>query len=166
MYKLTQLPIMVACLAMAGCASTRVATPTGTQPSQPPSTEAAAITPTEASQPTATFSVTLMLSPFFTPAGPSHPQSPAPSITPIPPATVYPTPAVPLSPTGPWLFFIEWRSEWQRDRSMWPRVKGYLWAINQDGTGLTRITDEPISAFAIRPASLCLHALRQRRWHI
>lgn len=29
----------------------------------------------------------------------------------------------------------------------------YLWAINQDGTGLTRLSNEPVTTFAMRPTS-------------
>ncbi|MBN1429904.1 MAG: PD40 domain-containing protein [Anaerolineae bacterium] len=77
-----------------------------------------------------------------------------PTSTPtIPPtATPLPTdyvPSVPLSEEGPWLVFMA-GSEYHGFQ--------YLWAANEDGTGLTKLVDEPVVAFDIRPSSSVDHA--------
>ncbi|MBN1429798.1 MAG: hypothetical protein JXB07_15620 [Anaerolineae bacterium] len=149
--KLAQLPIIMVCLVLAGCASSVTATPTSTQPPRPPITEAAIVAPTEGLGPIATSLPTSTSPPTSDPSGGERPtripkpsDTPWPTSTPVPTATSYPTPAVSLSSTGPWLIF---------------RADGYLWAMNQDGTGLTRLSNEPVFAFAVRPTSTVQNGL-------
>lgn len=125
--------VLAAYLALAGCASTGTAAPTGTQPPQPQVTDTATVAPSETLAPTATSSPTITTTPTK-----SQTKTPRPTDTATPTATSYPEPAVPLSSAGPWLIF---------------KADEYLWAMNQDGTGLTRLTNERICTFAVRPNS-------------
>jgi WD40 repeat protein len=77
----------------------------------------------------------------------------APTVTtsPIPPTieptatlTPSPTPAGELSAGGPWLVFLA---------SAEPDTAESLWAINADGTGLTRLSPAGVTAFDVRPGS-------------
>ncbi|MBN1429800.1 MAG: hypothetical protein JXB07_15630, partial [Anaerolineae bacterium] len=138
---MTPITVITICLILASCASPGAATPTTTQLPQPPITEAAAIAPTGALGSTATLAPTSTLPLTSEAEQPTRTPRPIPTDTPVPTATAYPAPAVPLSPTGPWLIFRagDYASGY------------YLWAINPDGTGLTRLTDERICTFAIQP---------------
>ncbi len=62
--------------------------------------------------------------------------TPAPTSTSVPTPTM--TPTVPLSTEGPWLVFAA--------RNSSPR---YLWAVNADGTGLTRLNNDYTRLFAV-----------------
>src|SRR5262249_3242167 len=66
-----------------------------------------------------------------------------PTVTPGPTktATITPTP-VPLAENGAWLLFLASESD---------DFPVYLWALNSDGTGLTRLIDEQVNKFAISP---------------
>jgi hypothetical protein len=66
---------------------------------------------------------------------------PTPSVTPT--FSSVPTSTVPLAEGGPWLVFLA---------SEDPREGRKLWAINTDGTGLTKLIDEPVYAYDILPA--------------
>jgi hypothetical protein len=152
--KITPIAIIAICLAMTGCASPGATTPTTTQSAQPTTIpSAAAIAMTETPQPTVTMTPTPtawygspeLATEYANPLSTSW-LAPTETSTPVPtaiPATTYPTPAVPLSPTGPWLVF----------RAGDYPSGDYLWAINQDGTGLTRLTDDCILDFAVHPNS-------------
>lgn len=80
-------------------------------------------------------------------------QATAQVVTPTPAATVIPTatevpptasPSAPLSSEGPWLLFLT-SDQGSEDR--------WLYAMNADGSGLTRVLHEPALTFAARPDS-------------
>jgi WD40 repeat protein len=54
--------------------------------------------------------------------------------------TITPTPAGPLNTNEAWLLFLA-----RKDHSE------YLWAVNQDGTGLTQLSEERVLTFAVQP---------------
>ncbi|MBN1429799.1 MAG: hypothetical protein JXB07_15625 [Anaerolineae bacterium] len=137
-HKITPIAIIAICLVLAGCASPGAATPTATQPPRPTAPSATTIASTETTMPTATSVATSIPAPTQAQVEPTQVEPPTPKDTPIPTATNYPAPAVPLSTTGPWLVF---------------RANAYLWAMNQDGTGLTRLTDDCVTDFAVHPNS-------------
>lgn len=123
--------ISIVCLLLAGCASTPaggVLTVTGV----PPATTEGRATG-QAASPVALEADAQ--ADVRTPASTLQPQ-----------ATVD-FPDVPLSPAGPWLVFLAG----SEDHGL-----QYLWAVNDDGTGLTRLVDEPVITFDVRPGSSVL----------
>ncbi|MBN1428374.1 MAG: hypothetical protein JXB07_08310 [Anaerolineae bacterium] len=116
--------IAVTCLLLVGCASTSTA---GVLP-------VTDIPPAPTKDRTAIYA-----------ASPTPPQATLTAVAPLPTPSPYSTanlPDVSLSESGPWLVFLASTEE------NGPR---YLWAINDDGTGLTKLVDEYVVAFDVRP---------------
>jgi hypothetical protein len=122
-----------------GCASPETATPVGTPLIAPAST------PTY-SMPTA--------SPI-----PGTQAASAPGVTPIVDASTTPLPrdpapipVGPLSTQGPWRIFIA------RMKCKLEACPQQLWIMNEDGSGLQVLVEEPVISLAIRPGATAAHA--------
>lgn len=119
---------VIFCLLLAGCTSTpATGAPTLTSTSPLPTDDRA----TARAVPSVTLQSTST----------AVAQTPTPKPSPHPTATL---PDVPLSQDGPWMVFLSAFGHEQDGLQ-------YLWAINDDGTGLTKLVDEPVLAFNVRP---------------
>lgn len=76
------------------------------------------------------------------PQGQSLP-TPIPTVTPLPTSVPTATPSGTLSASGPWLVGLNALRSFSDNT--------YLWAVNPDMSGLTRLLPEPVIAYAIRP---------------
>ncbi|MBN1429903.1 MAG: PD40 domain-containing protein [Anaerolineae bacterium] len=141
------------CLLLIGCVSTP---PTGVETtSEVPDVTSGSLTATE-DQTTAQTAVAKTAWAVHwaektqTAQAPKPPQTKGPSLptatpTATPFLTVVPTatPSGTLSPSGPWLLGLNALRSFSDDT--------YLWAVNPDMSGLTRLLPEPVIAYAIRP---------------
>ncbi len=73
---------------------------------------------------------------------PTPTKTPKPTIPPTVPSTKVPD--RPLNPEGPWLLFTAYVT---------PPDEQYLYAVNDDGTGLTQLTSEYVSSYEVQPGS-------------
>ncbi len=119
------LATILVCLLLLGCTAGHEDTLT---PTTVPSTNATPImtTPTE----TARLEITDVID---IPIYPTYTSTPEPTFPPT--STFVAMPDVPLNPEGPWLLF----------------TSGHLYAINDDGGGLTQLLPEYISFYAVQP---------------
>lgn len=112
------------CLALIGCSSNP----------EPDAATSASSTPLAQIEPSATLHVDPVTASPVPPTGTST-NTAVPSVTISPTAPPVPTSAVSLTPEGPWLLFST----------------GHLYAVNDDGSGLTQLLPEYISFYAVQP---------------